>query len=278
MNTDQNNQTSPVLLSFGLFADLHYADKIYSGRHCAESGDKLRVCIDDFNSRELALAVCLGDVIDHVGVREEELQNLATMREEIARFRGDVHVLMGNHDLDALPKDEFLQNCGTVRPERFYSFDMDAVHFVVLDGNYLEDGTEYEPGNFMWDGAWLSADQITWLEDDLKAHSSGPVIVFCHQNIDERFWGTDRDGHCLCNAADVRPVLERAGNVSAVFQGHSHGGHYENQKGVTYVTLRAMVEGPGLENNAYAIASLHEDRSLTVEGFGQQESCVITPG
>lgn len=36
MNTDQNNQTSPVLLSFGLFADLHYADKTYSGRCCGE--------------------------------------------------------------------------------------------------------------------------------------------------------------------------------------------------------------------------------------------------
>ena len=36
--------------------------------------------------------------------------------------------------------------------------------------------------------------------------------------------------------------------------------------------IRAMVEGEGLENNAFAIAHVFADGSLFIEGFGRQES------
>jgi len=42
--------------------------------------------------------------------------------------------------------------------------------------------------------------------------------------------------------------------------------------GIPYIGLKAMVVGPGLDNNAYAIASFYKNGSLAIEGFGRQNS------
>jgi alkaline phosphatase len=74
------------------------------------------------------------------------------------------------------------------------------------------------------------------------------------------------------NAPAVRKVLEGSGKVIAVFQGHNHHGAYRRINGIPYFTMRGMVEGPGLKNNAYAVVRISPDGAIGIRGFGEQPS------
>ena len=71
----------PAPLTFGAFADPHFADKLYADRYCGDSLAKVRECITAFNRQDLTLAICLGDVIDKVDDREEEILYLKRMED-----------------------------------------------------------------------------------------------------------------------------------------------------------------------------------------------------
>jgi len=73
-----------------------------------------------------------------------------------------------------------------------------------------------------------------------------------------------------CDRTPVRKILESAGNIRAVFQGHCHGGYFQTLASIPHVTLRAMCQSPGLQNNAFGIATFRADGSIHLEGFGQQ--------
>ena len=82
--------------------------------------------------------------------------------------------------------------------------------------------------------------------------------------------GLEHDPHGVKNAPEVRRVLEAAGNVVAVFQGHMHSGGYAQIEGIHYCTLVAMVEGSGAANNGYSLLNLRKDGTIHVEGFRKQ--------
>ncbi|MBI3986108.1 MAG: metallophosphoesterase [Lentisphaerae bacterium] len=265
--------TGPAF-SFGLFADSHYAEKVYGNRHCRDSLDKLRDCIADFNARNLPMAVNLGDSIDAVADKAMELRFLAAVREVTATFHGERVTVLGNHDLVTLTKEEFLRLYGAREPA-YHSFDRQGFHFVVLDGNCRQDGSDFTPGNFHWDDAWISEAQMAWLARDMEIHRNMPVIVFTHENLDDRLWNDLPDPHLVRNAPAVRRIFERHGNVRAVFQGHHHDGPCATLRGIPYIGSAAMVVGPGRENNAYAVVSLESDGAITVEGFGRHRTLRI---
>ena len=262
---------SEPVVRFGAFADAHYADKVYGDRHCHDSADKLQACVEVFRNEGVDFAVCMGDLIDSAEELEVEIGYARTMSDIFTRFEGPRHWVLGNHDVSALTKEEFLELCGAERPA-YYSFDVNGVHFVVLDGNFHEDGSEFRAGDFSWDDAWVCAAQTEWLARDLAEAGDRRAVILCHENIDHRLWNGVLDPHVVRDAARVRQVLEEAGNVTAVVQAHYHPGMQTVQNGIPYVCLRAMVVGAGMENTAYAIVEVHEDGRLVVEGRGQQFS------
>lgn len=260
-----------LLVTFGVFADAHYADHQYADRYCYDSLEKLKACIETFNNRGLSMAVNLGDSIDKADRKEDELAFLAAVRAVYGTFRGTRHYVLGNHDVATLTKEEFLTHCAEDRREPYYAFDYGSVHFVVLDCNSHADGTDFSEGHFEWDEAWLTRTQLEWLDKDLAAAVDSPVVIFCHENLDHRLYNDKLDPHVVRNADQVRFVLERAGNVRLVLQGHYHSGMQTVINGIPYIGLRAMVVGAGLDQNAFGICSLYEDGKVVLEGFGQQE-------
>jgi len=87
------------------------------------------------------------------------------------------------------------------------------------------------------------------------------VITFVHQQLDV----TGSTG--VNNGPEVRHVLEDSKKALAVFQGQHHAGHYSYIEGIHYYTLKAMVEGGGIENNSYAIVEVYDDSSIVVTGY-----------
>jgi hypothetical protein len=108
---------------------------------------------------------------------------------------------------------------------------------------------------------------VLQLGEQLHPNGVGALLsAFIHQRLDVK------PPLGIKNAPEVRKVLEESGKVLAVLQGHDHKGGYQEIAGVHYCTLRAMVEGSGLENNAYAIMEIQPDDAIRIRGFRKQES------
>ncbi len=261
---------------FGIVADCHYADAEPRGsRFYRHSADKLAECVALMNERRPDFLIELGDFKDQGSppVEERTLDYLQTIEGVFSRFDGPRYHVLGNHDMDSISKTQFLNNVENtgIRPDRsYYSFDCAGLHFVVLDANYRADGADYDHGNFNWTDANIRPAELDWLKRDLE-RAPGPAIVFIHQLLD------GAGPVYVKNAESVRRILEQCGKVPAVFQGHHHEGSYRLINGIHYYTLRAMVEGPGPENNSYAIVEVLPDGGITITGYQRATGMDLAP-
>ncbi len=261
-------EDAPGTLVFGVVTDLHYADRDPWGtRHYRDSRVKLAECVRTMNAAAPAFLIELGDIIDKAD-RETETGYLRDIGDTLRGFRGVRYHVLGNHDVATFSKDEFLDLSGA--RDSMYAFDAGEYRGIVLDGNFNPDGGHYRAGNFDWTETYIHAPQREWLAAELARAGSRPVLVFIHQNLHE-----ETDPHGVKNAPEVRRILEAAGNVRAVFQGHNHAGGMHRVGGIPYVTFAAAVEGSGLENNAYALVAV-ERELIRISGYGRQKGYEIT--
>jgi len=251
---------------FGIVTDCHYADADTVGtRFYRESLDKLAECVARMNAEQVDFLIELGDLKDQ-DKRPVETRTLSYLRDVEAvlqGFRGPTYHALGNHDVDSISKRQFLahvENTGIDASRSYYSFDARGLHCIVLDANYRADGGAYDHGNFDWTDANIPAHELDWLRQDLAA-SHSPVVIFIHQLLD----GTG--SVYVKNASSVRQVLRTSGKVLAVFQGHHHEGSYRYIEGIHYYTLKAVVEGHGQDNNAYAVVEVRPNRDVIVTGY-----------
>jgi Icc protein len=123
---------------------------------------------------------------------------------------GKVFYVPGEHDLTDNGK-LYLERYGKgTKGDGWYSFDSHGVHFIGLVNALVQ-----------VDGGLgvLGADQLKWLEDDLKGYSnSTPIVVFAHIPLWAVYpqwgWGTKDSEQALA-------LLKRFGSVS-VLNGHIH--------------------------------------------------------
>ncbi|HUL53612.1 MAG TPA: metallophosphoesterase [Opitutaceae bacterium] len=256
----------PAGWRFGLVTDPHYADADPKGTlFYRESIGKMREAVGRLQAERVAFLAELGDFKDMAPGEPEErtLSHLVTIEREFQRFGGPAYHVLGNHDMDNLSKAQVLAhiaNTGIPASRSYYAFGHGGVRFVTVDTNFMHDGRDYDHGNFDWRDIHLPPAELEWLRAELSA-ATEPVIIFGHQRF-------DGDGHVqVVNRAQVREVFESSGKVLAVFQGHDHKGAYSLINGIHYYTLRAVVEGSGAENNAYAVVDVHRDLALTVTGY-----------
>lgn len=265
---------------FGMVTDPHYADRPpANNRYYRESLGKVSECVDLMNEQAVDFLIELGDLKDQgVAPREDEtLGFLSTIEHEFKRFKGPRYHVLGNHDHDSISKQQFLasiSNHGFPKAKNYYSFDKNSFHFIVLDANYTADGKAYDHGNFDWKDVHIPDNQLKWLEEDLQS-TEKPTIVFVHQQLDSSAFEPAHRIHCPDNADDVRKILEDAGRVIAVFQGHYHKGSLNRINNIYYYTLKAVVEGSGVENNNYAIVEIGADQVIRIKGFRKTESQVL---
>ena len=123
-----------------------------------------------------------------------------------------VHYVPGEHDIiDEARGQAYLDRYGKgAKGAGWYSFDDHGVHFVGLVN--VVDLKSGGLGN-------LGAEQLAWLEDDLRGKSdSTPIVVFAHIPLyvlyEQWGWGTDDGGRALA-------LLKRFGSVT-VLNGHIH--------------------------------------------------------
>ncbi len=146
----------------------------------------------------------------------------------IRRSKLDVHYAPGEHDiLDPATRAAYLERFGKGAGGGWYAFDHGGVHFVSLVN--VVDLKTNGLGS-------LGAEQLAWLDDDLKGKSaSTPIVIFAHIPLwmiaPEWGWGTE-------DSAEALKLLSRFGSVT-VLNGHIHQLMQKIEGAVTFHTARS---------------------------------------
>ena len=110
-------------------------------------------------------------------------------------FDGSKYHVLGNHDMDNhMDSIKFTQEQSAKyfgMPNKYYSFNKNGFHFIVLDSNDKIDPPENGYPSY------IRSKQLKWLKEDLDA-TRLPVVIFSHQSIDRG----------LGNGVDVRKIPE----------------------------------------------------------------------
>ena len=147
----------------------------------------------------------------------------------IGRAKLDVHYAPGEHDiLDPATRTAYLERFGKgATGGGWYAFDQGGVHFVSLVN--VVDLKTNGLGS-------LGAEQLAWLDEDLKGKSaSTPIVLFAHIPLwmvaPDWGWGTE-------DSAQALTLLARFGSVT-VLNGHIHQLMQKVEGNVTFHTARS---------------------------------------
>jgi 3',5'-cyclic AMP phosphodiesterase CpdA len=199
----------------------------------------LRQTIDFVNAMPVkpALTIHTGD-ITHLS-KPEEFDLAAQLLSGLNVT--ELHTVPGEHDVTDGPGTEYFKRFGQASDNKgYYSFDHNGVHFIGLV-NVMH----FKPNGL----GSLGEDQLSWLENDLKARSSStPIVVFAHMpmwTIYEPWgWGTGDAGQAM-------EYLKRFGSVT-VLNGHIHQIVSKVEGNITFHTARSTAypqpmagNGPG---------------------------------
>ncbi len=155
----------------------------------------------------------------------------------------DVFFVPGEHDVIGDDGKQYLERYGAgTKGAGWRSFDKNGVHFIgLVNVQNLKAGGLGSLGN----------EQLEWLEDDLRGHSSStPIVVFAHIPLWSVYpqwgWGTE-------DSAQALSYMKRFSSVT-VLNGHIHQTMQKVEGKVTFHTAAStafpqpqpgQAEGPG---------------------------------
>jgi manganese-dependent ADP-ribose/CDP-alcohol diphosphatase len=271
-----NGQAAKPSFSFGVVADVQYADQASAGqRRYRDSAGKLQECAAAMRREAPRFVVQLGDLVDGGPA------NLDRIFPVFFGFPGRKYSVLGNHDSIA-PRDALLKRLRM--GAAFYTFAAPGWRFIVLDAMQASVGAwpaadpHYTEGSRLlaqakaagssnaadWNGG-LGNEQREWLGRVLAAAARRRerAVVFCHSPVLAESCGPE---HLLWDHRETLEILDASPALSAWFNGHDHNGGYAAKSGIHYVTLEGMVEHPVSET--CKIVDMYPDR-LVIRAAGQ---------
>ncbi len=203
--------------------DLHIQPELRAAERCRE-------CFAGINAERPAFIVAGGDLVfDALAVPRDRARLLFDLyHDTIRHLDAPLHNTLGNHDVFGLYErsgvspsaEEYGKKMYEDRiGRRYYSFDFQGWHFIVLDSVGLTPTRSYI--------GYVDDQQIEWLRGDLeKTGPATPIVVITHIPLSTGVlqWMMPKHDHKLIVVNNAAPVLEllHRYNVKAVLQGHTH--------------------------------------------------------
>lgn len=230
-------------LTAGILADPHYSTAERVGmRFPRRSLKKASEAARAFKEAGAGIIICLGDIINDDGSRNEE--NLSAISGVLTGAGTKCVLVQGNHDRELFTNDTLSYVTGMhVAP---FCTVYGGVRIITLDANYNSDGSPYRLRDTDWTDAYIPSAQIDFLRSSLAAGGEN-TYIFVHQCLDP---GAEKR-HIIKNAEEVRGIIRDSGVVKGVYQGHYHPGLESVVDGIPYHTLPAMCE-----NGTWSVVSL----------------------
>lgn len=227
------NPCRPSVVKVGIIADVHYPDSVddvaYRIFGVAEGWTK--EAIVKWESWGVDFGIQLGDYCnDHYPYPSHSWRSKKNCLAIQEYFMNHIWVsdviplynVLGNHEIGNAPKTKALElwHLPESPAVAYYSFDVGAFHFIVLDTMDYECANK-TVGEKIAKYFRISDVQMRWLKWDLK-RSHKPTFIFAHVPISGRFWNTTREYLKVKNAPELWSLFESDGDVVACFEGHKH--------------------------------------------------------
>ncbi|MEM9141811.1 MAG: metallophosphoesterase [Bacteroidota bacterium] len=201
----------------GMVADVHQ-DIIHDGV------SRLRYFMEDMKARRPHAILQLGDF----ALPRKRNQPFLDVWNS---FEGPRYHVLGNHDMRDLGYTREQTMTWWQMKDRYYSFDLNGLHCIVLDGN------DVNPKPWSGYDRYIAEEQQQWLAHDLR-NTQKPTLVFCHQSLES-------EGG-IANGSRIRAILEGAKiakaqpKVIACFSGHHHTDYVKEINGIPYIQINSM--------------------------------------
>jgi predicted phosphodiesterase len=215
-------------VKFAVFTDLHY-DAIHDGER------RINEFINSVKIKNIDFVIDLGDLCYPTDDNKYILSKLKEL--DIPLFFS-----VGNHNSDAYPVDAVLKFFGMKKS--YYSFVIENVKFIVLDGNYIKTPNEVKPyykrnyNKTTYDYPHIPEEQMKWLKNEIK-DDNFYYVIFSHQSLSNDFMKRG-----ISNREEVRSILEQRNShgrkVLFCMNGHDHGDDFKVINGIHYYTLNSM--------------------------------------
>jgi predicted phosphodiesterase len=274
-------QSQKPLFSFGVIADVQYADADAAGtRFYRSSAVKLREALTDLKSDSVSFVINLGDLIDRDFTSYKPIMDLL----DSAGLK--IYHVSGNHDYSVETK--YKKKIPVLNPSKkgYYSIVFENFRFIFLNGNEISTYSSINKATIKnasvnleamkkkgeinavdWNGG-MSTEQISWLKTELDISNTAgeKVFILCHFPL------VPENVHNLLNYKEVLTVLENYHNVIAWMNGHNHAGNYGNFNMIHFVTFRGMVETDQL--NSYARVDVYKNK-IWITGTGREKNQIL---
>ncbi len=239
-------KTSNDSFSFVFMTDIHLQPERNATKGFLQA-------IETVNNLKPDFVLTGGDLImDALGQTYSRSDSLYDLYETtIQQFDMPVFNTMGNHEIFGLYEESGIdpthKEYGKKMYEnrlnkRYYSFEYNNWHFIILDG-ISDTGDKHYFG-------MVDSTQVEWLKDELKAiGKEEPVVVSTHIPLlsvgNQIMHGPTeafKKSSIITNAREIINILENY-NVKIVLQGHLHFLEDINYNGIHYITGGAVCAG-----------------------------------
>lgn len=206
-----------LITSFAVMTDIHVGSSQYSS-----TTRTTKYAMNDIerNMEGIDFVITLGDVVNNGN--PSEYKQLRSLLDDYQDRLPTQYFLIGNHDL-ALNKGNpegqiqyYLETTGM--PSVYYSFQSQGCSFIVLGSEGAPEGTSLNTVE-----AWLSQEQLDWLEKELEQAAAyapeRPIFVFLHQPLQNTV--PDSYNSMIVQDAELREILSEYPQV-IFMTGHSH--------------------------------------------------------
>lgn len=275
-------QESTPLFSFGVIADVQYADADQWGkRDYRGSPERLKKSVEIFNQHALAFIVHAGDLIDR------DHRSFEIPLDIFRKAKAPVHYVIGNHEFsvaDSL-KNGVRKLLGNERG--YYGFTNGNMQFLLTDAldvsvhasvmgtrsyakaSVILEKLKKEKANnaHAWNGA-IGRQQLKWLKKNLRQGEKRGyrTVVFSHLPL------LPENGLQLWNNHEVLELLNQYPSVVAFISGHHHEGGYVKKGHIHHLTLKGLVES--VSESACGVVDVYSGK-LVLKGFGDQQDYVL---
>ncbi|KAL2650474.1 hypothetical protein R1flu_018602 [Riccia fluitans] len=288
------------LFSFGVVADVQYADK--DDKHVSskpplggyvvryrEAPEKLEKAIKAFNAKkeDLQFVLTLGDIIDGNITAEQTETEFNEVLIRLATLELKAYHLLGNHCVK-LPREFLMEKLNM--PALYYQHEISPKwSLVVLDSmdlslRWAKDTQKYKEGLEFTEthpivtdsstqmasfNGGIGREQKAWLAGVLEeaGREGRKLIVAAHHPVLE---GSAPLTHLMWNYEEVSSMLLASPSVVLFLCGHYHSGGYLRVGNKHFVTVQAILQAPP-DTEAHAFIHVFDDY-ISIEGYGFVES------
>ena len=274
-NKKQNSlkeiQKQTSLLKIGFLTDWEYGTRRLLGdKMTRKSPSELSKAVFYLNEEfHPNIVIGGGDYIESSAVKPERArEQLEEINEIFSLIKVPRLYAFGNHDLRSLSKVEIKEILGI--QESHAIRDIGDWRIIIFDTNFTLEGEDRNAENYVIGG--VNQNELNWLREALKTDK--PVLVFSHHSPAASVSNGNRIVINMTNDKEVRTILEEAGNVAAVFSGHTPNSYFERLNGINYFICDTLVNINALGSFAtIEVEYIQEDRiaKITFKQLGNDK-------